>query len=128
MPSTQPNSPIVQQSIKLKKKPDALIKLENKENRTKKEVKDYQTLYLDWITSGVDNLESSKPITKSSEPNVYMDDKIEALFQNAKNLWEEDGNNPEEFDGEALANPREDLPQGRRYLHRREFQLALLPR
>ena len=115
MPPTQPNPPIVQQSIKLKKKPDALIKLENKKNRTKKEVKDYQTLYLDWITSGVDNLESSKPITKLPEPNVYMDDKIEALFQNAKNLWEEDGYNPEEFDGEALAIEIEDLSNHKVY-------------
>src|SRR5207253_4961184 len=88
---TQYNTPIVQQSIKLKKKSDALIKLENKKNRTKSEEKKYQTLYLDWITSGVDNLESSKPIIKSSEPNVYMDDKIEALFQSAKNLCEEGG-------------------------------------
>ena len=39
MPPTQPNPPIVQQSIKLKKKPDALIKLENKKNRTKSEEK-----------------------------------------------------------------------------------------
>ena len=109
MPPTQPNPPIVQQSIKLKKKPDALIKLENKENRTKKEVKDYQMLYLDWITSGVDKLESSKPITKPPEPNVYMDDKIEALFQSAKNLCEEDGYDPEEFDGEALARDRRSL-------------------
>ena len=36
MPPTQSNPPIVQQSIKLKKKPDALIKLENKENRTER--------------------------------------------------------------------------------------------
>ena len=115
MPPTQPNPPIVQQSIKLKKKPDALIKLENKENRTKKEVKDYQTLYLDWITSGVDNLESSKPITKPPEPNVYMDDKIEALFQSAKNLCEEDGYDPEEFDGESLAIEIEDLSNHKVY-------------
>jgi len=80
MPLTQPNPPIVQQSIKLKKKLDALIKLENKKNRTKSEEKKYQALHFDWIPSGVDNLESSKPITKSSESNVYMDDKIEALF------------------------------------------------
>ena len=66
-------------------------------------------LHLDWITSGVDNLESSKPVTKLSEPNVYMDDKIEALFQSAKNLWEEDGYNPEEFDRESLAIEIEDL-------------------
>ena len=44
MPSAQPNPPIVQQSIKLKKKPDTLIKLENKENRTKSEEKKYQAL------------------------------------------------------------------------------------
>ena len=115
MPPTQPNPPIVQQSIKLKKKPDALIKLENKENRTKSEEKKYQALHLDWIISGVDNLESSKPITKSSEPNVYMDDKIEALFQNAKNLWEEDGYNPEEFDGKSLAIEIEDLSNHKVY-------------
>src|SRR5205823_11558404 len=47
MPSTQPNLPIVQQSIKLKKKLDALIKLENKENRTEKEKAKHQALYLD---------------------------------------------------------------------------------
>src|SRR2546421_7518497 len=110
MPLTQPNSPIVQQSIKLKKKPDALIKLENKKNRTKSEEKKYQTLHLDWITSEVDNLESFKPVIKSFEPNVYMDDKIEALFQSAKNLCEEGGYNPKEFDGEALAIEIEDLP------------------
>ena len=111
----QSDPPIVQQSIKLKKKPDALIKLENKENRTKKEEKDYQALHLDWITSGVDNLESSKPITKSSEPKIYMDDKIEALFQSAKNLWEEDGCDPEEFDGESLAIEIEDLSNHKAY-------------
>jgi len=77
--------------------------------------KEYQALHLDWITSGIDNLESSKPITKSSEPNVYMDDKIEALFQNAKNLWEEDGYNPEEFDGETLAIEIEDLSNHKVY-------------
>ena len=92
-----------------------MIKLENKENRTKKEVKDYQMLYLDWITSEVDNLESSKPITKSSEPNVYMDDKIEVLFQSAKNLCEENGYDPEEFDGEALAIEIEDLSNHKVY-------------
>ena len=54
-------------------------------------MKDYQTLYLDWITSRVDNLEFFKPITKSSEPEIYMDDKIKALFQSAKNLCEEMG-------------------------------------
>src|ERR1044071_5253227 len=59
MPPTQSNPSIVQQSIKFKKKPDALIKLENKENRTKSEEKKYQALHLDWIISGVDNLESS---------------------------------------------------------------------
>ena len=115
MPPIQPNSPIVQQSIKLKKKPDALIKLENKENRTKSEEKKYQALHLDWIISGVDNLESSKPITKSSEPNVYMDDKIEALFQSAKNLCEEGGYDPEEFDGESLAIEIEDLSNHKVY-------------
>src|SRR5207245_2896721 len=101
--------------LKIKKKQDALIKLENKENRTKKEVKDYQMLYLDWITSGVDKLESSKPITKPPESNVYMDDKIEALFQNAKNLCEENGYDPEEFDGEALAIEIEDLSNHKVY-------------
>ena len=54
------------------------------------------------MTSGVDNLESSKSITKSSEPNVYMDDKIEALFQSVKNLLEKNGYNPDEFDEESL--------------------------
>src|SRR5690348_9405758 len=44
---------------KLKKKLDALIKLEKKENRTNSEAKKYQTFHLDWITSRVDNLESS---------------------------------------------------------------------
>ena len=38
-----------------------------------------------------------------------MDDKIEALFQSAKNLCEEGGYDPEEFDGEALAIEIEDL-------------------
>ena len=63
----------------------------------------------------VDNLKSSKPVIKPPEPNVYMDDKIEALFQNAKNLWEEDGYNPEEFDGEALAIEIEDLSNHKVY-------------
>src|ERR1044071_5490637 len=58
---------------------------------------------------GIDNLESSKPITKSFEPNVYMDDKIEALFQNVKNLLEKNDYNPDEFDGESLAIEIEDL-------------------
>ena len=44
-----------------------------------------------------------------------MDDKIEALFQNAKNLWEEDGYNPKEFDGESLAIEIEDLSNHKVY-------------
>ena len=44
-----------------------------------------------------------------------MNDKIEALFQNAKNLWEEDGYNPEEFDGESLAIEIEDLSNHKVY-------------
>ena len=112
------NIPATKPVVTLKKKPDALIKLENKENRTKSEEKKYQALHLDWIISGVDNLESSKPITDSSgnwAPNVYMDDKIEALFQSAKNLWEEDGYDPEEFDGESLAIEIEDLSNHKVY-------------
>ena len=86
-----------------------MIKLENKENKTKKEEAKYQALHLDWITSEVDNLESSKPITELFEPNIYMDDKIKALFQNVKNLLEENDYNPEEFDGKSLAIEIEDL-------------------
>src|SRR5436189_6279367 len=44
-----------------------------------------------------------------------MDNKIEALYQNAKNLWEENSNNPEEFDGEALAIEIEDLSNHKVY-------------
>ena len=44
-----------------------------------------------------------------------MDDKIEALFQSAKNLWEEDGYNPEEFNGELLAIEIEDLSNHKVY-------------
>jgi hypothetical protein len=109
------NIPATKPVVTLKKKPDALIKLESKENRTKSEEKKYQALHLEWILSGVDKLESSKPITKSSEPNVYMDDKIEALFQSAKNLCEEDGYDPEEFDGESLAIEIEDLSNHKVY-------------
>src|ERR1041384_439886 len=109
------NIPATKPVVTLKKKPDALIKLENKENRTKSEEKKYQALHLEWILSGVDNLESSKLITKSSELNVYMDDKIEALFQSAKNLCEEDGYDPEEFDGESLAIEIEDLSNHKVY-------------
>ena len=77
--------------------------------------KEYQALHLDWITSGIDNLKSFKLITKSSEPNVYMDDKIEALFQSAKNLCEKGGYNSEEFDGESLAIEIEDLSNHKVY-------------
>ena len=109
------NIPATKPVVTLKKKPDALIKLENKENKTKSEEKKYQALHLDWIISGIDNLESSKPITKLSEPNVYMDDKIKALFQSAKNLWKENGYNPEEFDGEVLTIEIEDLSNHKVY-------------
>ena len=44
-----------------------------------------------------------------------MDDKIEALFQSAKNLCEENGYDPEEFDGEALAIEIEDLSNHKVY-------------